>query len=51
MINIYARSLGGFPLAYIYGKQTTDKIKHQLETTNAQLNLEQIQKVVRLKFQ
>lgn len=47
VINIYARSLGGFPLAYIYGKQTTEKIKQQLETTHGQLNLEQIRKMVR----
>ena len=47
IINVYARPLGGFPLAFIYGKQTTEKIKDQFSVTYGDKNFEQTRKTVR----
>ena len=47
IINIYARSLGGFPLAFIYGKQTTERVKLKLESTYGDHAIEHNRKSVR----
>lgn len=47
VINIYARSVGGFPLAFFYGKQKTEKIKNQFITIHGENNFEQTRKSVR----
>jgi len=46
IINIYARSLGGFPLAFFYGKQTTEKIKNQFSIAYGDNNFEQTRKTI-----
>ncbi|CAF0914822.1 unnamed protein product [Adineta steineri] len=46
IINIYGRSLGGFPLAFIYGKQTTERIKNQFSITYGDNNFEQTRKII-----
>lgn len=47
IINIYARSLGGFPLAFFYGKQRTENLKQQWTLTYPDASLEQTRKSVR----
>ncbi|CAF3940689.1 unnamed protein product [Rotaria sp. Silwood2] len=46
IINIYARSLGGFPLAFFYGKQKTEKIKNQFSIIYGDNNFDQTRKTV-----
>ncbi|UJR27080.1 hypothetical protein I4U23_008382 [Adineta vaga] len=46
IINVYARSLGGFPLAFIYGKQMTEKIRNQFNITYGDKNFEQTRKSI-----
>ncbi|CAF1244993.1 unnamed protein product [Adineta ricciae] len=46
IINVYARPLGGFPLAFIYGKQITEKIKDQFSITYGDKNFEQTRKTI-----